>query len=76
MADATAATRRSENLKAVGKRIRNKIEYSYPVDPRDEEAFLKAFYRAQRAYLEQKKLFGEARADKFYGDQRDDESRS
>lgn len=65
------ASRRSANLEAVGKRIRKKIDYAYPVAPKDEEAFLKAFYRVQRAYLEQKKLFGEARADKHHADRKD-----
>ncbi len=59
------------DLVPIGARIRQKIEYPYPVARNDEEAFLKAFYRAQRAYLEQKKLFGNARADKFHGEDKD-----
>ena len=31
--------------------------------------FLRAFYNAQRAHLEQKQLFGERRQDKFHADQ-------
>ena len=64
-----SAIARTAKLHPIGTRIRQKIEYSYPVAAKDEEAFLKAFYRAQRAYLEQKKLFGDARADKFHGDE-------
>lgn len=67
----TSALARAAKLRPIGTRIRQKIEYSYPVATKDEEAFLKAFYRAQRGYLEQKKLFGDARADKFHSD--DDE---
>ena len=48
-------------------RIRRKIGYEEAVAPHEEEAFLQAFYTAQRGYLEQKKLFGDARADKHYG---------
>lgn len=63
------SVQRAANLRPVGTRIRQKIEYSYPVASQDEEAFLKAFYRAQRAYLEQKKLFGDSRADKFHNEE-------
>ncbi|MGV0908924.1 RDD family protein [Martelella sp. FOR1707] len=48
-------------------RIRRKIGYEETVAPHEDEAFLQAFYTAQRGYLEQKKLFGDARADKHYG---------
>lgn len=47
-------------------RIRRKIGYEEAVAPHEEEEFLQAFYTAQRGYLEQKKLFGDARADKHY----------
>ena len=57
-----------KDLSSVGKRIRKKIDYSFPVSPLEEEVFLKAFYRAQRAHLEQKKLFGDARKDKFHSE--------
>ncbi len=55
--------------------IRRKINYADPVPPAEVELFLLAFYRAQRAFLEQKKLFGDARRDKFHRkrDQRPEE---
>lgn len=58
--------RRRANLAAIGERIRRKIDFSEPVNDNDEEAFLTAFYAAQRAYLEQKQLFGEVREDKHH----------
>jgi len=60
---------KKQEFTSVGKRIRQKIDYSFPVEAKEEEAFLKAFYRAQRAHLEQKKLFGDARKDKFHHEQ-------
>ena len=57
---------KKQEFTSVGQRIRQKIDYAFPVAPNEEEAFLKAFYRAQRAHLEQKKLFGDAREDKFH----------
>ena len=54
-------------LSDVAMRIRRKIGYEETIAPHEEEAFLQAFYTAQRGYLEQKKLFGDARADKHYG---------
>ena len=66
MRGATDLPAREQRLRAVGERIRAKIEWPEPVAPGDEEAFLRAFYRQQRGYLEQKKLFGDARADKFH----------
>jgi len=64
----TDTSRRAYELTSVGKRIRQKIDYAFPVTANEEEAFLKAFYRVQRAHLEQKKLFGEARQDKFHNE--------
>lgn len=63
-----AATRRRANLTAIGERIRRKIDFTEQVDADDEERFLMAFYAAQRAYLEQKQLFGDVRSDKHHGD--------
>lgn len=56
----------SEALVEVAASIRRKIGYREEVPPTDVAAFLLAFYRAQRAFLEQKKLFGDARGDKFH----------
>jgi len=56
-------------LDSVIGKIRNKIGYADPVRAPDRVAFLRAFYNAQRAHLEQKQLFGERRQDKFHADQ-------
>ncbi len=53
-------------LAAVVERIRLKIGYAEPVPAADHLGFLKAFYNAQRAHLEQRQLFGERREDKFH----------
>ena len=60
--------RRQATMHDVTGRIATKIGYEERIEARDAEAFLQAFYRAQRAYLENRKLFGEARADKGYRD--------
>ena len=57
---------RHKGMMAVGERIRAKIAFPETVEPADEEAFLRSFYVSQREYLEQKKLFGDGRADKFH----------
>lgn len=46
--------------------IRRKIDYADKVPTIDNVRFLRAFYNAQRGYLEQRQLFGEKRADKFH----------
>ncbi|WP_182085934.1 RDD family protein [Aureimonas sp. ME7] len=56
----------SEALVEVAASIRRKIDYREEVPPIEVAGFLLAFYRAQRAFLEQKKLFGDARGDKFH----------
>lgn len=50
----------------IGEKIRRKIEWSGSVPPRDAWTFLRDFYAAQRAFLEQRKHLGEERADKFH----------
>jgi uncharacterized RDD family membrane protein YckC len=55
------------DLAVVADRIRAKIGYGERVDPLEREAFLRAFYVAQRGHLEQRQLFGDVRADKFHG---------
>lgn len=57
---------RQKGLARIGERIRAKIGYDENLPPAEEEAFLQSFYVAQRAFLEQKKLMGDARADKFH----------
>ena len=60
-ARAQAATRT-----AIIQRIRRKIGHAEPIPPGEETAFLRAFYNAQRAHLEQRQLFGDRRADKHH----------
>lgn len=55
-----------ETLSAVVERIRAKIDYPHPVPRAEQLDFLKAFYKAQRAHLEQRQLLGERREDKFH----------
>lgn len=67
-APAPLRRRHAETLSAVIARIRAKIDYGEAVKEADAEAFLRAFYNAQRAHLEQRRLFGDKRADKFHKD--------
>ena len=50
-----------ELLQSIGEKIRAKIGWSDEVAPLNEDEFLQAFYRAQRARLEQQMLFGKRR---------------
>lgn len=68
--DAESARQRRENLVAIAERIRRKIAYEEQVAAEEVEDFLRAFYAAQRAYLEQRRLFGDAREDKFHAEER------
>ncbi|HEX3765964.1 MAG TPA: RDD family protein [Kofleriaceae bacterium] len=52
-----------ELLRTVSEKVRAKIGYAGKVV--DDERFLREFYAAQRAHLEQKLLFGQRRQDKF-----------
>ncbi|HEY0483272.1 MAG TPA: RDD family protein [Kofleriaceae bacterium] len=52
-----------EVLRTVSEKVRSKIRYEGKVI--DDERFLREFYAAQRAHLEQKLLFGQRRQDKF-----------
>ncbi len=61
-------TKNRDTLDSVIDKIRNKIGYADKVVAADRIAFLRAFYNAQRAHLEQKQLFGERRQDKFHAD--------
>ena len=58
--------RHRDTLAEIIGKIRRKIGYADPVPPADHAAFLKAFYTAQRAHLEQRQLFGDRRADKHH----------
>jgi uncharacterized RDD family membrane protein YckC len=52
-----------EVLRTVSDKVRAKIRYEPSII--DHERFLREFYAAQRAHLEQKLLFGQRRQDKF-----------
>ena len=52
-----------EVLRTVSEKLRAKIHHESQVV--DDERFLREFYAAQRAHLEQKLLFGQRREDKF-----------
>lgn len=58
--------RQVQEMEQVSRRIRLKIGYSDPVKDSEAQAFLRAFYAAQRGHLEQRKLFGDLREDKFH----------
>ena len=54
------------NVVALAAQIRKKIGYDDPLPDDRALAFLHAFYRAQREFLERKKLFGDVREDKHH----------
>ena len=56
-----------EAVRAVAEQIAKKIRYGDRIPHGKERAFLLAFYAAQRARLEQRRLLGRRKADK-YGD--------
>ncbi len=58
---------RERDVKVMQK-IRKKIGYAPVVKEADGRQFMMAFYRAQRAYLEGRALFGDTREDKFHND--------
>lgn len=64
--DRLARSRHDANLAAITGKIRAKIEFTDPIGQSDHRAFLQAFYRAQRRYLETRQLFGDKREDKFH----------
>lgn len=61
---AAEIARRAATLEDISQRIRAKITYEDIVPEAEAEAFLRAFYATQRAYLEQRQIFGDRRADK------------
>ncbi len=65
--------RRQETRTAIVERIRAKIDYADAVPLEAQLPFLRAFYNAQRAHLEQRQIFGETRADKFHRANRKEE---
>jgi len=66
-----AHQRHLNTLRAIVDKVRNKISYPDPVPPHEASTFLRAFYNAQRAHLEQRQLFGDRRADKHHATQDD-----
>ncbi|MEO0914019.1 MAG: RDD family protein, partial [Pseudomonadota bacterium] len=66
--NAAAQHQHNTNLKRVADAIIARIGFEANVPQADTAAFLRAFYRTQRAYLENRKLFGDAREDKFHRD--------
>lgn len=60
-----------ETLIEVAAQIRRKTGFDDAVPDDRALAFLHAFYAAQRAYLEQKQLFGDVRDDKHHRDRND-----
>ena len=67
--NAQMSAHQAATIETVIDKIRRKISYPDPVSAPDRVAFLRAFYNAQRAHLEQKQLFGERRENKFHADQ-------
>jgi uncharacterized RDD family membrane protein YckC len=63
-----AFTNHRKTMADIIEKIRRKIGYADPVLPEDHPAFLRAFYTAQRAHLEQRQLFGDRRADKHHAE--------
>ncbi len=69
--NSATAMRRKETIDAVVKQIRKKIDFADKVNPSENIEFLQSFYNAQRAYLEQRQLFGDKRANKKHKDEKD-----
>lgn len=61
-----AQIRHAENLATVSQTIAQRIGYPDKIPGASAEAFLRAFYRTQRAYLESRRMFGDARENKFH----------
>lgn len=68
--DLTPAARKNQTktVEAIVEKIRLKIGFADAVKSDDNLRFLRAFYNAQRAHLEQRQLFGDRRADKFHAE--------
>ena len=72
--NAATAMRRKDTIDAVVKQIRKKIDFADKVQPSENLEFLQAFYNAQRAFLEQRQLFGDKRANKKHKDNKTTET--
>ncbi len=64
--NAAARGQHEANLARVRDAIISRTGYEMTVSPEETEAFLRHFYRTQRAYLENRKLYGDAREDKYH----------
>ena len=64
----SARRKEEEYLTDIVQRIVKKISYPETILKADRLEFLNSFYAAQRAHLENRKLFGDARDDKFFRD--------
>ncbi|KMW60112.1 hypothetical protein AIOL_000264 [Candidatus Rhodobacter oscarellae] len=62
--DVHARNRRT--VATIVEKIRQKIGFADPIPPARAVEFLRSFYNAQRAHLEQRQLFGDKRADKHH----------
>lgn len=58
--------RQNAQLAQICGRIVAKIGYEEPIQESEMRGFLEAFYSDQRAYLENRKLYGDARENKFF----------
>jgi hypothetical protein len=52
-------------LREVCEKICRRIGWTQPVPDNEIPSFLRAFYTAERAFLEREQLYGKARADKY-----------
>ncbi len=66
--------KQQQYLKEIVERIVQKIDYEETIDAKDHRLFLEAFYTAQREHLERRKLLGDAREDKYFRDEKGEES--
>ena len=74
--NASTAQRRKSTVDAVVKQIRKKIDFADKVLPYENIEFLSAFYNAQRAFLEQRQLFGDKRTNKRHAQEKDNKTNS
>ncbi|MEL6646488.1 MAG: RDD family protein [Pseudomonadota bacterium] len=56
----------ADTLAKVVENIRRRIDYADKIEPEQRVHFLQTFYNAQRAFLEQRQLFGDRRSDKHF----------
>jgi uncharacterized RDD family membrane protein YckC len=65
--DVQARQRHAETALKVAEVIARRIDFAERITSGNARQFLSDFYAAQRAYLENRKLFGDAREDKHHG---------